>query len=629
MICHDLRGTRTGELKAPLQGQPSSAIAEKQQQVMCPSRAGNGTYHGKREMAVWALPKLSSVSDPSLFRITLAATLLATVLGNCGPPPYLDFALPVKEIDQEDFDTGTILKYTCRLGYSKTSSNLNLVCSRDNTWKYGEFCVKKRCQNPGDLPNGQIEIKTDFSFGSQIHFSCSEGYMLTGPATSFCEIQDRGVGWSDPLPVCVSVICESPPVISNGKHNGGDEDVFTYGSSVTYSCDPNFSLIGNASISCSVVNKTIGIWSPDPPTCKKISCPQPDVPHGKIVSGFAPVYSYKRSIVFTCQKGFTLRGNSIIHCQADGKWNPSPPICTPNSCLGLPDIPRASWIENYKLRKDNIYQPRTRLTYQCNFGYKPAGNEPMTVVCQENFKWTPFNGCKKICCPVPPLKNVKTINHTETHLDTGCAYFYEDVVSYTCNGGKMVSATCQADGTWQPRIPSCDHNCQFPPKIAHGAYKLSHTFYSATEATYTCEEGYSLIGAATLTCGNWQWLPAAPECKAQCQKPQIENGKVSVNKAQYVEPENVTIHCDSGFSVVGPQSISCSENGTWYPRVPRCEWDVPKGCEQVLEGRKLMQCLPSAEEVKMALEIYKLSLEIELLELQRDKARQPLLEPSP
>ncbi|XP_012872793.1 PREDICTED: C4b-binding protein alpha chain-like isoform X2 [Dipodomys ordii] len=566
MIRHDLRGTRTGELKAPLQGRPSSATAEKQQQVMCPSRAGNGTYHGKREMAVWVLPKLSSVSDPSLFRITLAATLLATVLGNCGPPPYLDFALPVKEIDQEDFNIGTILKYTCRLGYSKTSSNLNLVCSKDNTWKYGEFCVKKRCQNPGDLPNGQIEIKTDFSFGSQIHFSCSEGYMLTGPATSFCEIQDRGVGWSDPLPVCVSVVCESPPVISNGKHNGGDEDVFTYGSSVTYSCDPNFSLIGNASISCSVVNKTIGIWRPDPPTCKKISCPQPDVPHGKIVSGFAPVYSYKRSIVFTCQKGFILRGNSIIHCQADGKWNPSPPICTPNSCLGLPDIPRASWIEYYKLREDNIYQPGTRLTYRCNFGYKPAGNEPMTVVCQRNFKWTPFNGCK---------------------------------------------------------------NCQFPPKIAHGVYKLSHGFYSATEATYTCEEGYSLIGAATLTCGNWQWLPAAPECKAQCQKPQIENGKVSVNKAQYVEPENITIHCDSGFSVVGPQSISCSENGTWYPRVPRCEWDVPEGCEQVLEGRKLMQCLPSAEEVKMALEIYKLSLEIELLELQRDKARQPVLEPSP
>ena len=40
------------------------------------------------------------------------------------------------------------------------------------------------------------------------------------------------------------------------------------------------------------------------------------------------------------------------------------------------------------------------------------------------------------------------------------------------------------------------------------------------------------------------------------------------------------------------------------------------GCEQVLIGRKLMQCLPSPEDVKMALEVYKLSLEIEGLDVQ-------------
>ena len=40
------------------------------------------------------------------------------------------------------------------------------------------------------------------------------------------------------------------------------------------------------------------------------------------------------------------------------------------------------------------------------------------------------------------------------------------------------------------------------------------------------------------------------------------------------------------------------------------------GCEQVLTGRKLMQGLPSPEDVKMALEVYKLSLEIEGLDEQ-------------
>lgn len=40
------------------------------------------------------------------------------------------------------------------------------------------------------------------------------------------------------------------------------------------------------------------------------------------------------------------------------------------------------------------------------------------------------------------------------------------------------------------------------------------------------------------------------------------------------------------------------------------------GCKQVLTGRKLMQCLPSPEDVKMTLEVYKLSLEIEGLDVQ-------------
>ncbi|XP_048212935.1 C4b-binding protein alpha chain-like [Perognathus longimembris pacificus] len=584
--------------------QPSSAIA------------------AAEKMAAWLFPRLSSVSDPSLFRITLVTTLLATVLGKCGPPPNLAFALPVKKVDQEDFDTQTVLKYTCRLGYSRIRSNSDIVCRGDGTWEYDEFCVKKRCQNPGDLRHGQVEIQTDFSFGSQIHFSCSEGYILHGSTTSFCEIQNKGVGWSNPLPECVSVKCEPPPAISNGKHGGGDEDIFTYGSSVTYGCNPNFSLIGNATIFCSVVNQTIGVWSPDPPTCKKINCPQPDVPHGKIISGFAPIYTYKHSIMFTCQNGFALRGSSVILCEADGNWNPSPPTCEIKSCLGRPDIPHASWTDYYNVRREGVYYPGDMLVYRCDSGYKPAINGPTSVICQRDFKWSPFNGCKKVCCPVPSLQNVITTYRTEAHFDTGCTYVYEDVVSYTCYGEKMFSATCQADGTWHPRTPSCLHNCRFPPKIAHGEFELSSTFLGrSTKATYTCEEGYSLVGEATLTCGDLLWSPAAPECKAQCEKPQIEHGKVFVNKAQYVEPENVTIHCDSGFSVVGPQSITCSENGTWYPKVPKCEWDAPEGCKQVLQGRKLMQCLPSAEEVKMALEIYKLSLEIELLESQRDKAR--------
>uniref|UniRef100_A0A8C0W6B7 Sushi domain-containing protein n=1 Tax=Castor canadensis TaxID=51338 RepID=A0A8C0W6B7_CASCN len=381
------------------------------------------------------------------------------------------------------FKPGTILKYTCHHGYRKVNSS-HLTCDINDEWTYNVFCTKKQCKHPGELTNGKIEILTDLIVGSAVEFTCAKGYLLIGPTTSKCEVQGKGVGWSDPLPECVIIKCESPPVISNGKHRGGDEDLYTYGSSVTYSCDPPFTLVGNATISCMVVNKTIGVWSSSPPACKKTVCLQPQIPKGIIVSGFRPFYTYKDSIEISCKKGYILRGSSLIHCEMNKEWFPSVPTC------------------------------------QLNF--------------------------------------------------TGiCAYAYEDYVFYMCDEGYYPlsidgRSSCHADGKWVPKIPSC--------------------------------------------------------VSAVCGKPEIKNGKLSVEKNQYFEMENVTIHCNPGYVTVGPQTITCTENKNWHPEVPRCE--RVSRCEQVIAGQKLMQCLSSPKDVKRALELYKMSLEIEQLEKEKEKDKQ-------
>ncbi|XP_012410667.1 C4b-binding protein alpha chain [Trichechus manatus latirostris] len=526
---------------------------------MHPSRAPNWTLHRKGKMAAWPSSRLWKVCGATLFQMIVIVALLATVLGDCGPPPNLLFAFPTTAVTETNFVRGATLRYTCRPGYSRNSSFQLLTCDDGGFWRYEVFCAKKRCRNPGDLPNGLVDINTDFSFGSQIEFSCLEGYILIGATTSYCDIQEKGVDWSNPLPVCIIAKCEPPPAISNGKHNGREEDVYTYGSSVTYSCDPHFSLLGKASISCTVENKTIGVWSPSPPTCKKITCPPPKVPNAAIISGFGPTYTYKDSIVYNCKNGYILRGNSLIHCEDDNEWHPSPPTCELNSCVNLPDIPNASWDthNHYRATKYGMYNIGTVLRYHCNHGYRPTGDEPTTVTCQEDLTWTPFKGCE---------------------------------------------------------------SCHTPPSIAHGRYKPIQTYYR-TEFVYECDEGYTLVGQAKFSCRSSGSSLPAPQCKALCSNPKIENGKLSVHKYQYTEGENVTVQCNPGYAVVGSQNISCSENRTWYPEVPKCEWEVPEGCEQVLAGRHLMQCLPSPQDVKMALDIYKLSLEIEQLEQERHMQR--------
>uniref|UniRef100_A0A8C0KKG8 Complement component 4 binding protein alpha n=1 Tax=Canis lupus dingo TaxID=286419 RepID=A0A8C0KKG8_CANLU len=442
-------------------------------------RAPNGILHRNEKMAARPLSRLWKVSDPTLFQMTLVAALLATVLGDCGPPPNLLFAFPMTTVvNQTHFNPGATVKYTCRPGYGRVSYKSSTLTCLDDTWNYSEFCTKRRCKNPGELQNGQVIAKPDHLFGSHLEFVCSEGYILIGPATSYCEIQDKGVDWSDPLPLCIIAKCEPPPNIDNGKHSGGDEDFYTYGSSVTYRCDPNFSMLGKASISCMVENKTIGVWSPGPPICKKIICSRPEVRNGKIISGLRPTYNYQNNMVFECNEGYILKGSKLIYCGEDGEWNPPPPTC---------------------------------------------------------------------------------------ELINGFSVFKKE------------------------------------------------------EVIYKCHQGYTLVGEPRLSCSYSRWSPAVPQCKALCLKPEIAHATLSMDKDQYIQSENVTIQCDSKYKLVGPQSITCLESRTWYPEMPKCEW---VSCEHILKGRKTMQCLPNPEDVKMALEIYKLSLDIELLELQRDRAKE-------
>ncbi|XDB58362.1 hypothetical protein AB1E18_011775 [Capra hircus] len=168
--------------------------------------------------------------------------------------------------------------------------------------------------------------------------------------------------------------------------------------------------------------------------------------------------------------------------------------------------------------------------------------------------------------------------------------------------------------------PDSLQGCSAPPEVKHGHFTyIEREIFGTDVVEYECQEGYTLVGEARISCTFINWSPLAPQCKAVCQKPEISNGKLSVEKDQYVTPENVIITCDPGYRMVGSQNIFCSENKSWSPDVPKCEKVPVELCEAVLKGQKLLKCLPNAWEVKVALELHKLSLEIEKLEQEKRK----------
>lgn len=70
--------------------------------------------------------------------------------------------------------------------------------------------------------------------------------------------------------ICASLFlvlhCSEPADITHGSHSGPAKVFFTPGTSVSYMCEPGFSLIGAATIYCT----QSGAWSHPPPVCQGV-----------------------------------------------------------------------------------------------------------------------------------------------------------------------------------------------------------------------------------------------------------------------------------------------------------------------------------------------------------------------
>ncbi|XP_054659653.1 complement decay-accelerating factor-like [Grus americana] len=192
---------------------------------------------------------------------------------SCAAPTRLRFAA-LSEADERInfFPVGTNVSYVCRPGYENTSeSSPTSTCLENLAWsEAAELCRRRSCGDPGPLPGGRMVTLTDLQFGAMVKVFCEDGYKLDGSDFIQCLLKGNDVAWSK-LPTCELITCSSPPQISNGKHDGEGVEKFAYNSTVTYSCDSGFQLVGNVSIRCTSMDKTSGVWSGAAPECKEKS----------------------------------------------------------------------------------------------------------------------------------------------------------------------------------------------------------------------------------------------------------------------------------------------------------------------------------------------------------------------
>ncbi|XP_059573685.1 membrane cofactor protein-like isoform X2 [Alligator mississippiensis] len=340
----------------------------------------------------------------ALLPALLLPLLPGSARGDCGPPdrlPYAELADAFK--DQTTFPVNSSVQYVCRPGYRRDPSlEAARICRAGSLWSRPEkFCIAKLCGHPGDLPDGSVRIETDLSFGSTVTFSCNEGYRLIGRSSVQCVIDSTGVRWSNRLPECTRIPCLPPPDIENGKHSGEQED-YTYGASVTYKCN--------------------------------------DVPRGSVP--------------------FSLIGEATIHCSSDaeenGVWSAPAPRCKVVKCAE-PAVPNG--------RRETAYSPnyiyRSRVIMKCLPGYVMIGSD--AIECQEDNTWHPeLPVCQttvSVSSASTPTATVLVIAHGRIIDGPKPPYAVGDSITIECDAGYTLHGEAKIQyvggNQWKPGIPSC------------------------------------------------------------------------------------------------------------------------------------------------------------------------------
>uniref|UniRef100_A0A8C7PS29 Sushi, von Willebrand factor type A, EGF and pentraxin domain-containing protein 1 n=1 Tax=Oncorhynchus mykiss TaxID=8022 RepID=A0A8C7PS29_ONCMY len=473
----------------------------------------------------------------------------------CQRPPDLPHAI-LDSVNKLKYASNTELNYKCEEGFI-LNTTAKLKCMMGGEWTpspYEVGCVPVRCSKPGGIEKGYVS-GTNYSFGAMVAYSCDKGFLIQGEKRRTCEANGK---WGGVLPVCQPVSCPSPPSLENGFIQ--NEGHFTFNSKVTYACDDGYRLTGHPERVCQANRQ----WSNgDPPVCHILTCdPPPIILHGQYRGSVGSVFEVGHKVEYVCDEGYELTGDAVWMCLKYGKWDKSShPRCSLVHC------PEPPLDENHLVLR-SLDSGIVELS--CEDGYVLHGARTLRCTLAQEWNDT-FPVCKQVFCGPPP----EVAFGDPSSAPLSAPSYFGSVVSYSCMDGftlrKEGSVTCQADGYWSSPVPECiPVECPQPVEIANGIVDVQGLMYLST-ALYSCKPGYSLVGNATVLCGeSGHWIGGVPSCQPiECPVPkEIPNGKVAYNKLQFNHVVNFS--CHRGYRLHGPETLKCLANGEWDEGTPVC-----------------------------------------------------------
>ncbi|XP_078494110.1 E-selectin-like [Ciona intestinalis] len=239
---------------------------------------------------------------------------------------------------------GESVTYTCREGYRmvgramSTCQSNNQPTSPSGTWSSNPpSCTRIRCPNRNVDSATKAPNRNIWYYGQSVTYTCTEGYRMVGVATSTCQSNDQERGtWSSDQPNCIRKTCNSL-VIADGTVSPRRE-TYNYGSSISFTCNHGYGISHSRRLRCVDTNR----WSPDPPTCSRITCPLPHIVSHATSTPEKQTWYYRDTVTYNCIAGYVIMGRMTSQCSIAGTWGQRPecnltpcdlywPHVTPNS----------------------------------------------------------------------------------------------------------------------------------------------------------------------------------------------------------------------------------------------------------------------------------------------------------
>ncbi|XP_077013770.1 complement receptor type 1 isoform X2 [Tamandua tetradactyla] len=413
----------------------------------------------------------------------------------------------------------------------------SITCLESLVWTSAEnMCKRKSCGNPREPFNGMVHINTDTKFGSTINYSCNEGFRLIGSPSATCLISGNNVIWDKEVPICESISCKPPPAIPNGDFHSSNGESFRYGMVVIYRCHTG-------------------------------------------ANG---------------EKLFELEGEQLIYCTNTddhlGVWSSPPPRCVSLDKCTTPEVENGIRIS----RNSSSFFLNEIVRFRCQPGFVIKGSS--SVQCQANNRWVPkLPSCSRVCQPPPEILHGKHIPSDKDNFFPGQEVFYSCEPGYDIRGA--ASLHCTAQGDWSPAAPRCQGNScdDFPHQFPNGHVLSSPNLQLGAKVSFICDEGFQLKGNSVSHCVlvgmETLWNSSVPVCEQIIcpSPPAILNGKHSGNPLEDVPyGKEISYTCDPHpdqgmtFNLIGEHTIHCTSdsqgNGIWSSPAPRCELSVSVAC---------------------------------------------------